>query len=90
MEDLSAKRVEDERDGIVSILRTIADRLATLAGREAHESLRQLRHPVTSLVEAAVSVLGPLPADLSEGPAAPSGSTWPTVVFVRRGHDLDS
>lgn len=88
MDDLSAKRVEAERDGIVSLLRTIADRLATLAGREAVESLRQLRHPVTTLVEAAVPVLGPLenePAAQAADPAA-----WPTVVFVRRGHDLDS
>lgn len=88
MDDLSAKRVEAERDGIVSLLRAIADRLATLAGREAIESLHRLRHPVTTLVEAAVPVLGPLPGEPPPERADPAA--WPTVVFVRRGHDLDS
>ncbi len=88
MDDLSAKTLEAERDGIVSLLRAIADRLASLAGAEAYEPLRQLRDPVTTLRDAAVPLLGTLPTDREPPPTDPAA--WPTVVFVQRGQGLDS
>lgn len=88
MDDLSAKRLEVELHGAVSLLRAIADRLATLATTEAHEPLRLLRAPLTSLAQAAAPVLGPLPS--AGATTSTDRAAWPTVVFVRRGSDLEA
>ncbi|MCW5892514.1 MAG: hypothetical protein KIT14_18525 [bacterium] len=85
MDELAARRIEGQRDAAVVLLRTIADRLATLAGSEAREPLHRLAGPLETLAHEAASVLGSLPA--SAPPDGDDGERpdWATVVFVRRG-----
>lgn len=83
MDELAATRIEGERDALVELLRTIADRLAMLAGAEAHEPLRRLAAPVETLAHEAARVLGTLPAPVQQ--CDHDRPDWATVVFVRRG-----
>lgn len=83
MDELAAKRVEQERDAVVTLLRAIADRLGVLVGMEAREPLRRLAAPVEALADEAAPVLGPLPPVRQASPD--ERSDWRTVVFVQRG-----
>lgn len=86
MDELLRTRVEQERDGIVTLLRTIADRLHALTAPEARASLARLAFPVAQLAHEAEPVIGPvgpLPGDpRMDGPDPPLPTT---VVFVHRG-----
>lgn len=90
MDELSRTQIEEDRDGIVALLRTIADRLHALTAPEARLSLARLASPLALLAHEAEPVIGPI------GPlpmiGQPNGSTDPplrtTVVFVHRGTSL--
>lgn len=90
MDQMSRTQVEDERDGVVALLRTIADRLHCLTAIEAHVSLARLASPLALLAREAEPVVGPLPALTSrDGDPGPPPQR-PTVVFVRRGAPLEA
>ena len=55
-------KVEEERDGVVSLLHTIADRLHALTPFEVRRSLARLASPLALLAHEAEPVIGPLPA----------------------------
>lgn len=88
MDELAAKRVEGERDAVVALLRTIADRLEAMAGLDAREPLRRLALPMETLASEAADVLGALPA--LPPPGDDARPDWQTVVFVRRGAGADA
>ncbi len=87
MDELARKTVEAERDGVVRLLRTVADRLASLAASEVREPLARLAAPVTTLAHEAEPLLGPLPPPPHRA-TADGARPWPTVVFVHRGCGL--
>ncbi len=87
MDELARTKVEEERDGVVALLRTIADRLHVLTPFEARRSLARIASPLALLAHEIEPVLGPLPAiEHSDGDPDPPPRT--TVVFVRRGASL--
>ena len=87
MDELARTKVEVERDGVVELLRTIADRLHSLPVFEARRSLARLASPVALLAHEAEPVIGPLPA-VEHIDSDPDPQARPTVVFVRRGAAL--
>jgi hypothetical protein len=87
MDELARTKVEEERDGVVSLLRTIADRLHTLTPWEARRSLARIASPVALLAHEAEPVIGPLPA-IAHSDEEPDPPPRTTVVFVRRGASL--
>ena len=89
MDELARTKVEDERDEVVALLRTIADRLHALAPSEARRSLARLASPVALLAHEAEPIVGPLPAVVHMD-ADPDPPPWHTVVFVRRGLGFDA
>jgi len=89
MDELARTKVEEERDGVVTLLRTIADRLHALAPPDARASLARLASPVALLAHEAEPVIGPLPI-IAHGEADPDPPPMPTVVFVRRGAALSA
>ena len=80
MDELARTKVEEERDGVVSLLRTIADRLHTLTPLEARHSLALLAHEAEPMI-------GPLPP-IEHSDVDPDPPPRTTVVFVRRGAAL--
>lgn len=80
MDELAAHAILETRDEVVLVLRGIADRLAVLAAPDAREPLRRLTASVAALAREADVVLGRT-APLDD---------WRTVVFVRRGAELDA
>ncbi len=83
MDELAAQQILETRDEVVRVLRRIADRLAVLSAPEAREPLRRLTASVDALAREADGVLGRVvPHD--------DGRSWRTVVFVRRGADLEA
>jgi hypothetical protein len=89
MDELARTKVEEERDGVVALLRTIADRLHALAPLEARTSLARLASPVALLAHEAEPMIGPLPA-VACTDADPDPPPRATVVFVRRGSALSA
>lgn len=90
MDEASRNTVEDARDGIVALLRTIADRLHALDSPEVHRSLARLAAPLSLLAREAEHLIGPLPAHRC-GPADDADPRErPTVVFVHRGAALEA
>ena len=87
MDELARTKLEEERDGVVALLRTIADRLHSLSPFEARRSLARLASPVALLAHEAEPVIGPLPA-VEHSAADPDPPARTTVVFVRRGAAL--
>src|SRR4029450_1737931 len=87
MDELARTKLEEERDGVVSLLRTIADRLHTLTPFEARRSLARIASPVALLAHEAEPVIGPLPA-IAHSDAEPDPPPRTTVEFVRRGASL--
>ena len=84
MDELARTKVEEERDGVVALLRTIADRLHALTPSEARRSLARLASAVALLAHEAepVSVRCRVVAHMDADPDPPPRTT---VVFVRRG-----
>jgi hypothetical protein len=89
MDELARTKVEEERDGVVALLRVIADRLYELTPPEAGMSLARLGSAVAQLAREAEPVIGPLPL-LVHADADPDPPPRTTVVFVRRGAALDA
>jgi hypothetical protein len=89
MDELARTKVEEERDGVVALLHTIADRLHALTPFEARRSLARLASPVALLAHEAEPVVGPLPA-VEHSDVDPDPPPRTTVVFVRRGAALDA
>jgi hypothetical protein len=89
MEELARTKLEEEREGVVALLRTIADRLHSLPLFEARRSLARLASPVALLAHEAEPMIGPLPA-VEYSDADPDPPPRPTVVFVRRGAALNA
>ena len=89
MDELARTKVEEERDGVVSLLRTIADRLYELTLPEASMSLARLESAVTLLAREAEPMIGPLPL-VAHTDADPDPPPRATVVFVRRGAALSA
>jgi hypothetical protein len=87
MDELARTKVEEERDGVVALLRTIADRLHSLTPFEARRSLARLASPVALLAHEAEPMIGPLPL-VEHSDADPDPPPRATVVFVRRGAAL--
>jgi hypothetical protein len=87
MEELARTKLEEEREGVVALLRTIADRLHSLPLFEARRSLARLASPVALLAHEAEPMIGPLPA-VEYTDTDPDPPPRPTVVFVRRGAAL--
>jgi hypothetical protein len=87
MDELARTKLEEERDGVVALLRTIADRLHSLTPFEARRSLARLASPVALLALEAEPMIGPLPA-VEHSDADPDSPPRATVVFVRRGAAL--
>ena len=90
MDHMSRTDVEDERDGIVALLRTIADRLHALNLPEARRSLARLASPLALLAREAEPLIGPLPAPERHNGSDPDPPQRPTVVFVHRGAALEA
>jgi hypothetical protein len=90
MDEASRNTVEDARDGIVALLRTIADRLHALNTPEAHRSLARLASPLALLAREAEHLVGPLPRHDWGHAEAPEPPQRPTVVFVHRGAALEA
>jgi hypothetical protein len=88
MDELARTKVEEERDGVVALLRTIADRLHALTAPEARTSLARLASPVALLAHEAEPMIGPLPEVVHT--ADPDPPPRATVVFVRRGAALSA
>lgn len=84
MDELAAQQILETRDDVVRVLRRIADRLAVLSAPEAREPLRRLTASVDALAREADGVLGRVALPHDDGPS------WRTVVFVRRGADLEA
>jgi hypothetical protein len=89
MDELARTKVEEERDGVVSLLRTIADRLYELTLPEASTSLARLESAVALLAREAEPMIGPLPL-VAHTDADPDPPPRTTVVFVRRGAALNA
>jgi hypothetical protein len=89
MDESSKAKVEEERDGVVELLRTIADRLHALTAPEARRSLRRLASPIALLAHEAEPMIGPLP-ELAPVCDVPDPPPVATVVFVRRGAALEA
>jgi hypothetical protein len=87
MEELARTKLEEEREGVVALLHTIADRLHSLPLFEARRSLARLASPVALLAHEAEPMIGPLPA-VEYSDTDPDPPPRPTVVFVRRGAAL--
>jgi hypothetical protein len=87
MDELARTKVEDERDEIVALLRTIADRLHALTPPETRVSLERLASSVAMLAQEAEPMIGPLPVvtRVEDDPDPPGRAT---VVYVRRGSAL--
>lgn len=92
MDERSRITVEDERDWVVSLLRTIADRLHGLNPPEARQSLARLSSPLALLAREAEALVGPLPGQWSPEPYGDATPDPPrqTVVFVHRGAALEA
>ncbi|HEV7731484.1 MAG TPA: hypothetical protein VGR62_04940 [Candidatus Binatia bacterium] len=82
MDELAAKQILEQRDSVVAVLRGIANRLAVLSAHEVREPLRGLTRTVDALAHEADAVFGHMPDE--------HGPPWPTVVFVRRGAELEA
>jgi len=89
MDELARMNVEEERDEVVALLRTIADRLHALTPLEARMSLARLASPVALLAHEAEPVMGPLPP-VPRWDTDPDPPPRTTVVFVRRGASLSA
>ena len=87
MDELARTKVEEERDGVVALLRTIADRLHTLTPLEARRSLARLASPLALLAHEAEPTIGPLPP-IEHSDVDPDPPPRTTVVFVRHGAAL--
>jgi hypothetical protein len=83
MDELAAQQILETRDEVVMVLRHIADRLAVLSAPEVREPLRRLTASVDTLAREADGALGRVPP-------RDEGRSWRTVVFVRRGADLEA
>ena len=90
MDEESRNDVEDARDGIVALLRTIADRLHALNTPEARRSVARLASPLALLAREAEHLIGPLPAPERTHTGDPDAPQRPTVVFVHRGAALEA
>ena len=90
MDEESRNTVDEARDGIVTLLRTIADRLHALEAPEVHRSLARLAAPLALLAREAEQLVGPLPAHQGRRADDPAPPQRPTVVFVHRGAALDA
>lgn len=89
MDELARTKVEEERDEVVALLRTIADRLHALTLPEARMSLSRLASPIALLAHEAEPMMGPLPV-VSHEADDPDPPPRTTVVFVRRGAALNA
>ncbi len=82
MDELAAKQILEQRDEVVAVLRGVADRLAVLSAHEVRDPLRRLTRSVDALAQEADAMLGRI--------SDAHGPSWRTVVFVRRGADLEA
>ena len=87
MDESARKKVVEERDGVVALLETIADRLQSLAPSQAWESLLRLAAPLAELRHEAEPLLGPLP-EVRRSVRGDDDRNWSTVFFVRRGSGI--
>ncbi len=90
MDERSRITVEAERDGVVSILRTIADRLHALETPAPRHSLVRVASALALLAREAEALVGPLPETRAAGPCPETDPPRQTVVFVHRGAALEA